>query len=189
MRVRLKRVISDCRSGVLEQLLHDRPEGQRGTVAVARGRCLQQFGSGEPYLPVFEALEQLSQTLGRRLVEAKQRGYTTTIFGRRRQITELASDNFRIRQMGERMAQNAPVQGSAADIFKLAMIDVDRVIEEHGFRTRMLLTVHDELVFEVPEVELAWAKEAVPRIMAGVATLAVPLVAEVGVGANWDEAH
>ena len=82
--------------------------------------------------------------------EAKQRGYTTTIFGRRRQITELSSDNFRIRQMGERMAQNAPVQGSAADVFKLAMIDVDRALDDGGFRTRMLLTVHDELVFEVP---------------------------------------
>ena len=84
------------------------------------------------------------------VVEAKQRGYTTTIFGRRRQITELASDNFRIRQMGERMAQNAPVQGSAADIFKLAMIDVDRALDDAGLETRMLLTVHDELVFEVP---------------------------------------
>ena len=68
--------------------------------------------------------------------EAKQRGYTTTIFGRRRQITELSSDNFRIRQMGERMAQNAPVQGSAADVFKLAMIDVDRALDDGGFRTR-----------------------------------------------------
>ena len=83
--------------------------------------------------------------------EAKERGYTTTIFGRRRQITELASDNFRIRQMGERMAQNAPVQGSAADIFKLAMIDLDRALDDGGFRRRMLLTVHDELVLEVPE--------------------------------------
>ena len=85
--------------------------------------------------------------------EAKERGYTTTIFGRRRQITELASDNFRIRQMGERMAQNAPVQGSAADIFKLAMIDLDRALDDAGSDARMLLTVHDELVLEVPEGE------------------------------------
>ena len=82
--------------------------------------------------------------------EAKERGYTTTIFGRRRQIPELASDNFRIRQMGERMAQNAPVQGSAADIFKLAMIDLDRALDAAGSEPRMLLTVHDELVLEVP---------------------------------------
>ena len=85
--------------------------------------------------------------------EAKERGYTTTIFGRRRQITELASDNFRIRQMGERMAQNAPVQGSAADIFKLAMIDLDRALDDAGSEPRMLLTVHDELVLEVPDGE------------------------------------
>ena len=83
--------------------------------------------------------------------EAKERGYTTTIFGRRRQIAELSSDNFRIRQMGERMAQNAPVQGSAADIFKLAMIDLDRALDAGGFESRMLLTVHDELVLEVPD--------------------------------------
>ena len=82
--------------------------------------------------------------------EAKERGYTTTIFGRRRQIPELSSDNFRIRQMGERMAQNAPVQGIAADIFKLAMIDLDRALDDGGFASRMVLTVHDELVLEVP---------------------------------------
>ena len=82
--------------------------------------------------------------------EAKARGYTTTIFGRRRQLPELSSDNFRIRQMGERMAQNAPVQGSAADIFKLAMIDLDRALDAGGFASRMILTVHDELVLEVP---------------------------------------
>src|SRR3954451_16812003 len=87
------------------------------------------------------------------VVEAKSRGYTTTILGRRRQITELSSDNFRIRQMGERMAQNAPVQGSAADIFKVAMVRPDRALRASGFATRMLLPVHDELVFEVPIAE------------------------------------
>ena len=82
--------------------------------------------------------------------EAKSTGYTTTLFGRRRQLPELSSDNFRIRQMGERMAQNAPVQGTAADIFKLAMIDLDRALDAGGFAGRMVLTVHDELVLEVP---------------------------------------
>ena len=82
--------------------------------------------------------------------EAKACGYTTTLFGRRRQLPELSSDNFRIRQMGERMAQNAPVQGTAADIFKLAMIDLDRALEDGGLASRMVLTVHDELVLEVP---------------------------------------
>ena len=103
----------------------------------------------------FDGFPNVAEFMARTVREAKERGYTTTIFGRRRQITELASDNFRIRQMGERMAQNAPVQGSAADIFKLAMIDVDRALDAAGSKTRMLLTVHDELVFEVPEAERA----------------------------------
>ncbi len=114
--------------------------------------------------------------------EAKQRGYTTTIFGRRRQITELSSDNFRIRQMGERMAQNAPVQGSAADIFKLAMIDVDRMLDDGGYRTRMLLTVHDELVFEVPLEEHEAVEPAIRETMEQVTQLKVPLQVDVGFG-------
>jgi len=122
------------------------------------------------------------------VVEAKQRGYTTTIFGRRRLITELASDNFRIRQMGERMAQNAPVQGSAADIFKLAMIDVDRELDAAGLGTRMLLTVHDELVFEVPLEERETAGALVRATMESVCDLRVPLAVDVGFGPNWAEA-
>ena len=120
--------------------------------------------------------------------EAKGRGYTTTIFGRRRQITELASDNFRIRQMGERMAQNAPVQGSAADIFKLAMIDVDRALDSGGFRTAMLLTVHDELVFEVPLDERPAVEPIIRETMEKVTKLRVPLDVDIGFGPNWAEA-
>jgi DNA polymerase-1 len=117
--------------------------------------------------------------------EAKQRGYTTTVFGRRRFIAELSSDNFRIRQMGERMAQNAPVQGSAADIFKLAMVDVDAALTAAGLATRMLLTVHDELVFEVPLAERAAAEALVRATMEGVCDLRVPLVVDLGFGPNW----
>jgi len=117
--------------------------------------------------------------------EAKQRGYTTTIFGRRRQIAELSSDNFRIRQMGERMAQNAPIQGSAADIFKLAMIDVDAALDAGGFETRMLLTVHDELVFEVPVDERERVEPVLREVMESVTELNVPLVVDIGFGPNW----
>jgi DNA polymerase-1 len=81
------------------------------------------------------------------------------------------------------------MQGTAADIIKLAMIAVQKALDAQGRATRMVMQVHDELVFEVPEAELAWAREEVPRIMASVADLRVPLVAEVGVGRNWDEAH
>src|SRR3954468_7153483 len=117
--------------------------------------------------------------------EAKERGYTTTIFGRRRQITELSSDNFRIRQMGERMAQNAPVQGSAADIFKLAMIDLDRALDAAGSDARMLLTVHDELVLEVPEGEEENTETLVREVMEHVTELRVPLTVDTGFGPNW----
>ena len=117
--------------------------------------------------------------------EAKERGYTTTIFGRRRQITELASDNFRIRQMGERMAQNAPVQGSAADIFKLAMIDLDRALDAAASPARMLLTVHDELVLEVPNSEHEATEVLVRDVMESVTELRVPLTVDTGFGPNW----
>ena len=120
--------------------------------------------------------------------EAKQRGYTTTIFGRRRQISELTSDNFRIRQMGERMAQNAPVQGSAADVFKLAMVDLDRALEAGGHRSRMVLTVHDELVLEVPDEEQETVTELVREVMERVTELRVPLVVDIGFGKTWADA-
>ena len=120
--------------------------------------------------------------------EAKQRGYTTTIFGRRRQITELSSDNFRIRQMGERMAQNAPVQGSAADVFKLAMVELDRALDDAGLRSRMILTVHDELVLEVPLEELERVEPLVRDVMESVCTLKVTLVVDLGFGPTWAEA-
>ena len=120
--------------------------------------------------------------------EAKQRGYTTTIFGRRRQITELSSDNFRIRQMGERMAQNAPVQGSAADIFKLAMIELDTALESAALQSQMLLTVHDELVLEVPVDERANTEEVVREVMENVTELRVPLVVDMGFGPTWADA-
>jgi DNA polymerase-1 len=136
----------------------------------------------------FAGFPKVKEFMHGTIVEAKQRGYTTTIFGRRRLITELASDNFRIRQMGERMAQNAPVQGSAADIFKLAMIDVDRALDDAGLRTRMLLTVHDELVFEVPLDERDTAEPLIRSTMESVCELRVPLAVDMGFGPNWAQA-
>ncbi len=120
--------------------------------------------------------------------EARELGYTTTMFGRRRQLPELSSDNFRIRQMGERMAQNAPVQGTAADIFKLAMIAVDTGLEERDLHARTVLTVHDELVFEVPLAERGEVEPLVRDLMEGVCELRVPLVVDVGFGPSWAEA-
>ncbi len=136
----------------------------------------------------FEGFPNVHTYMRESVREAKARGYTTTIFGRRRQLPELASDNFRIRQMGERMAQNAPVQGSAADIFKLAMINLFRELAEHKLRSRMVLTVHDELVLEVPEAEREEIEALVRDVMENVAELRVPLVVDIGFGPSWAEA-
>ena len=154
--------------------------GQRLDIAVEDARDILDS--------YFEGFPKVKEFMQRTVVEAKQRGYTTTIFGRRRQITELSSDNFRIRQMGERMAQNAPVQGSAADIFKLAMIDVDRALDDAALETRMLLTVHDELVFEVPEPERDDAESVIRNTMESVTELRVPLQVDMGFGPNWAKA-
>ena len=126
--------------------------------------------------------------MDRTIAQARTDGYTTTLLGRRRRIPELASDNFRIRQMGERMAQNAPVQGSAADVFKVAMVRLDRALVEEGLESRMVLTVHDELVLEVPEGERDAAERVTRSAMEGAADLRVPLVVDVGFGVNWAEA-
>jgi DNA polymerase-1 len=124
----------------------------------------------------------------RTVAEARARGYTTTILGRRRPISELASDNVRIRQMGERMAQNAPVQGSAADIFKVSMVRLDSALRDAGLASRMVLTVHDELVLEVPEDERAEAERLTRTVMEHAVELRVPLVVEVGYGPTWADA-
>ncbi|MGH9026448.1 MAG: DNA polymerase, partial [Acidimicrobiia bacterium] len=136
----------------------------------------------------FDSFPNVRAYMERTVMEAKQRGYTTTIFGRRRQITELSSDNFRIRQMGERMAQNAPVQGSAADVFKLAMVNLEAELEAGGHRSRMILTVHDELVLEVPLAERDVIEPLVRGTMESVSELRVPLVVDLGFGPNWAQA-
>ncbi len=120
---------------------------------------------------------------------AKDRGYVETRFGRRIWLPEINGGSGPRRAAAERQAINAPMQGTAADLVKLAMIAVQHALDAERKATRMVLQVHDELVFEVPDSELAWAIEAVPRIMASVAEFKVPLLAEVGVGANWDVAH
>ena len=122
-------------------------------------------------------------------VSAREKGYVETLFGRRVYLPDIKAGGGPRRAAAERQAINAPMQGTAADLIKLAMIAVQQVLDREQRATRMIMQVHDELVFEVPEAELAWAREAMPRIMSGVATLAVPLVADVGVGANWEEAH
>ncbi len=121
--------------------------------------------------------------------QAKSQGYVETVFGRRLWLPEINSPNGPRRQAAERAAINAPMQGTAADLIKLAMIAVQDWLDEQRLATKMVMQVHDELVLEVPESELAQVREALPALMAGVAALKVPLVAEVGSGGNWEEAH
>ncbi len=122
-------------------------------------------------------------------LQAKARGYVETVFGRRLWLPEINSPNGPRRQGAERAAINAPMQGTAADLIKLAMIAVQNWLEEAKLGTRMIMQVHDELVLEVPQAELELVKVQLPALMASVAALKVPLLAEVGIGANWDQAH
>ncbi|TPX05439.1 DNA polymerase I, partial [Schumannella luteola] len=120
--------------------------------------------------------------------QARVDGYTTTIFGRRRPFPDLVSTNRVLRDNAERQALNSPIQGSAADIIKRASIDIDADIRDKGLESRMLLQVHDELVFEVVEGEQDAMAEIVRSRMEGAAELSVPLVVQVGTGPNWDAA-
>jgi DNA polymerase I len=122
-------------------------------------------------------------------LEAKTHGYVETVFGRRLHLPDIRAQQVGRRQGAERAAINAPMQGTAADLIKMAMIATSRWLKEAGVKSRLLLQVHDELVLEVPDDEIALIREQLPKLMAGVAQLSVPLVAEVGVGKNWDEAH
>ncbi len=120
---------------------------------------------------------------------AKMKGYVETVFGRRLWLPEINGGNGPRRQAAERAAINAPMQGTAADLIKMSMIAVQNWIETSGIRTRMIMQVHDELILEVPDDELSDVRKRLPELMCGVAQLKVPLVAEVGAGANWEEAH
>jgi DNA polymerase I len=120
---------------------------------------------------------------------AKQQGYVETVFGRRLWLPEINSPNGPRRGAAERAAINAPMQGTAADLIKLAMIAVSKWIRDGRLGTRLIMQVHDELVLEVPDGEVDAVRTRVPELMSAVADLKVPLLAEVGVGSNWDEAH
>jgi DNA polymerase-1 len=121
--------------------------------------------------------------------QARERGYVETVFGRRLWLAEIRAANSGRRQGAERAAINAPMQGTAADLIKLSMIEVQNWLEREQLSAKLVMQVHDELVLEVPQTELERVRGELPRLMAGVAQLAVPLVVDVGVGANWEQAH
>ena len=121
--------------------------------------------------------------------KAREQGYVETVFGRRLWLPDIRGGNGPRRQAAERAAINAPMQGTAADLIKLSMIAVQDWLETDRLGSRQIMQVHDELVLEVPQAEFDLVKTKLPELMCSVAALNVPLVAEVGSGANWEEAH
>lgn len=157
--------------------------GLAANLSIERGAAASYI---EKYFARYPGVKQYME---RTRAEASEQGYVETVFGRRLWLPDIRSSNQGRRQGAERAAINAPMQGTAADLIKLAMIAVQGWIEKEKLATRMVMQVHDELVLEVPERELELVKANVPGLMTNVAKLDVPLVAEPGVGRNWDEAH
>jgi DNA polymerase-1 len=157
--------------------------GLAGNLGIERGAAQSYI---DRYFARFSGVKQYMDDTR---LQAKARGYVETVFGRRLWLPEINSPNGPRRQGAERAAINAPMQGTAADLIKLAMVAVQGWLEQARLGTRMIMQVHDELVLEVPDAELELVKQKLPELMAGVAQLKVPLTAEVGVGKNWEEAH
>ena len=157
--------------------------GLAGNLGIERSAAQQYIDT------YFARYPGVADYMAKTRVLAKERGYVETVFGRRLWLPEIRSANGMRRQGAERAAINAPMQGTAADLIKLAMIAVQSWIEQNNLETSMLLQVHDELVLEVPQHELDLVKEHLPHLMTNVAQLKVPLLVEVGVGMNWEEAH
>jgi DNA polymerase-1 len=137
----------------------------------------------------FQRFAGVKQFMDNTRIDAKSQGYVETVFGRRLWLPEINSPNGPRRQGAERAAINAPMQGTAADLIKLAMIAVQDWLERDGLQSKMIMQVHDELVLEVPDAEVELVRVRLPELMKNVAELKVPLLAEVGIGKNWDQAH
>ena len=150
-------------------------------VSLAKGKAFL-----ESYLAAFPSVDAYMKNV---IEDAREKGYTTTLFGRRRALPELGSSNFQLRSAGERMARNTPIQGTAADVIKLAMVRVWERLRREGLRSRLILTVHDELILESPEDEAAAAARLLREEMEGCVSYAVPLTTDVRAGKTWLEAH
>jgi DNA polymerase I len=165
----------------------DRPGGtiEDGEAAVAEARKEAQALIAR----YFETYAGVRRYREQALAEARATGVVTTLFGRKRYVRDVNADNRNVRAYAERVALNTPIQGSAADLIKRAMLVVDRQLSEERLASRLILQVHDELLFEAPEGEVERLAALACAAMERVATLSVPLKAEVGVGRTWAEAH
>jgi DNA polymerase-1 len=137
----------------------------------------------------FKAYPELKNYISNQINFARENGYVETILGRRRYLKDINSRNPIVRGGAERNAVNAPVQGSAADIIKIAMVKISDKIKLNNFKSKMLVQVHDELIFEIYKPELQKMKELIKKEMESVFTLNVPLTVDIGIGENWHEAH
>ena len=147
-------------------------------------------GEAKAYIDAYlEKYHGVREYMERVIAEAKERGYVETLYGRRRPMPELKSPNRNTRAFGERVARNMPIQGTAADIIKLAMVNVDRALREEGLSARLILQVHDELIAECPEEEAERVKGLLEREMESAARLSIPLTAEAHSARSWAEAH
>ncbi|ROQ91150.1 DNA polymerase I [Desulfosoma caldarium] len=160
-----------------------------GPYGLAKQLKISQSQAKEMIERYFARYQGVKRWIERVIAQAHKRGYAETLLGRRRFIPELQSRNRSMRQLGERLAVNTTIQGSAADIIKKAMIDIDQEMQGCGCRSAMILQVHDELVFEVAEEEAGWMRAMVKERMESVVTLRIPLVVDMGYGKNWAEAH
>jgi DNA polymerase-1 len=160
----------------------------QGAFALSRQLGISQEEARTFIATYFERFAGVRRFLDEAVELARERGYAETLLGRRRYIPELQDRNRQVRSFGERTAMNSPMQGSAADLIKIAMIRLAGAIRDGALASALLLQVHDELVLEVPSDEVAIVRELVRRHMETAAQLRVPLVAEVGVGDNWMDA-
>jgi DNA polymerase-1 len=159
----------------------------QGPFSLARQLGITREEAKQFIATYFERFIGVRNFLDAQIEMARESGYVETLMGRRRYVPELASRNWSVRQFGERVAQNTPIQGTAADLMKKAMIDVQEALDRAGSGARLLLQVHDELLLEVPMDEVDAARDLVVARMEGALELNVPLVAEWGVGSDWYE--
>ena len=160
-----------------------------GAFGLAQALGIEQKAARDYIERYFARFAGVKRYMDETKASAAEKGYVETLFGRRIELPEIRGGNGPRRAGAERQAINAPMQGTAADLIKLAMIAVQAALDAQGKHSAIVMQVHDELVFEVPHGEVDWIKAEVPRLMAGVAQWSVPLLAEVGVGPNWERAH
>jgi len=176
----MRRIAKVINFGIMYGMGPQRLANELGIPHAAAQRYIEQY---------FERYEGVRRFMEETIARGRETGYVSTAFGRRRAVPELQSRHRATQQAAERAAINMPIQGTAADLIKIAMVHIDRRLHREGLRSEMVLQVHDELILEAPEDEVEAATAAVREEMENVAALDVPLLVDVGIGKSWAEAH